>query len=240
MKKIFLLVLLSTIYSVILACFCGPYESNFYKNVSPESKSCIVVVDTLYSQYPINNMHGDVGFFILLDTFNNIGSEIGDTILVYGQDGLNCGETLSKLNIGDTLVLNLLHGYYDRYKDDIFYLDGCGKNFLEIKNGRNSGLTIDQIKQKIKDIQTSVFQFSESKINVYPTLFTSHIYVDVSDKEIIEIQLFDLSCKVIHTNSNITNRNYKLTTSDIKPGAYILRIKTRNEIISKKVFKYQI
>jgi len=136
-----------------LACSCYPYEPNFYKNISNSTYNCLAVFDTMDSSFEYDGLQGQTGYFILIDTIGNFNSNIGDTIIVTGQDGLNCGEMLNGFSRGDTMFLALSNGFYETFEKDTFYLEGfCGKHYLKIENGQFAGLTISEIKTKIYEV----------------------------------------------------------------------------------------
>src|SRR5687768_17231676 len=104
MKKFILLSCFLCLSHFSIACSCFPYEANFYNNVSMYTNNCIAVFGTLDYNYVYEGRAAQTSYFTLIDTINFNPSSIGSRIVVLGQDGLNCGETLYGLNRGDTLV----------------------------------------------------------------------------------------------------------------------------------------
>ncbi len=170
MKKLVPLLFLLITAKIGLACSCYPYEPNFFKNVSTLEYTCIAVFDTMDYSYEYNGLAGHTGYFIVIDTIGNFNSNIGDTIIVTGQDGLNCGEVLNEFSRGDTMFLALSNGFYHAFEKDTFYLEGlCGKHYLKIENGQHAGLTVSQMKQKIYNIlaKKDLACFCEANLDYY-------------------------------------------------------------------------
>jgi hypothetical protein len=174
---IFVLFFFST--EILFACSCWGYEPNFYKNISAQTINCIAVFDKeeyLKTEFEPGER---IGHFVLTDTIGDFGLKIGDTIRVIGQNGLNCGESLSRFSRGDTLVLALSAYYPYSSIKDTFYLEGaCGKYFLPIKYRKCAGLSIPEIKQKMHQ----VIRESDKSCKCTMFLFYQDFYHVVSDK----------------------------------------------------------
>lgn len=153
MKRLFIVFSLTAMAGYALACSCSPYESNFFKNVSNLTHNCIAVFDKMDYSYEHDGLKSHTGFFILIDTIGAFHSNLGDTIVVTGQDGINCGELLTGFSQGDTVFLALLDLFYESFEKDTFYLEGaCGTHYLKIRNGHYAGLSVSEIKSKIYEV----------------------------------------------------------------------------------------
>ena len=122
------------------ACDCFDYEDNFFKNASSSYQiNNLVLVDTVYTDGEYNSKYTRA---ILLEKWDDSDFEIGDTLLIEGQNGANCGDNMN-FEKGDTLVIST--------GTSINYLMGdCGINYLLIENGQNAGRSIAEIKAKIE------------------------------------------------------------------------------------------
>jgi hypothetical protein len=179
MKQVVLSIGLTLIIRSIFACSCEPYEPNFYKNISDNNLNCIAVCDTTNRDFVYQGLSGQTAYFIIIDALNIVGNSVGDTIVVTGQDGLNCGESVSNFQSGDTMVLSMTRGFYYNFEKDTFYLEGaCGKYYLKITNGQNSGLSISEIKDKIE----SVLSKSDLACKCYGLLDSYDFYNNVSSQ----------------------------------------------------------
>ncbi len=178
MKYILLSILVFFTVKNGITCSCDFYEADFYKNVYKNGFNCIAVFNTFETATieNIGEQNIQIGYFIVTDIIKSGKSQIGDTIKVLGSSGANCGEQLSVFEKGDTLALALSPYYTYEFQNDTFYLEGtCGKHFLEIKNGKNDGLTISEITEKIKDsISTGTENFRSIVEDDY-TFNKSHV-----------------------------------------------------------------
>ncbi len=113
------------------------YEESWYfwDQVLPTwDEYCLVqYVDFDYS-YSFEELTAQTGRVVVLDNNESNGYEIGDTLTMIGDDGLNCGESLHRLNSGDTLLVNMRAGYHEAFAADTFLLQGgcCSKQYLDI------------------------------------------------------------------------------------------------------------
>ncbi len=90
-----LFLFLITIQTITTACSCWPYESVFCRSVTPWHNVVSVVV-TEHLEFHLMEVK----------IIENINEEIAeDTIVIYGQDGLTCGELLNQFEFQDTLIL---------------------------------------------------------------------------------------------------------------------------------------
>ena len=151
MKKTITLLTFILSAKIILACSCWPYEPNFYKNISKDHQICMAVFDTMrYNSVISEDQQIQTGYFVLLDTIGAFNGDIGDTLVVYGQDGLNCGEWMEFFKQGDTIMLALDKGYNNYSGKDTFTLNSiCGSHFLIMNNGGFNKLSFTEAKQKI-------------------------------------------------------------------------------------------
>ncbi len=153
MKYILILLIIFLTVKNGNTCSCEYYEADFYKNVYKNGFNCIAVFETFetVTLEKIGEYNIQIGYFIVTDTINSGKFQIGDTIKVLGSSGANCGEQMYIFDKGDTLALALRNNYINEFLKDTFYMEGiCGKHFLKIKNGKNDGLTIPEIIEKVK------------------------------------------------------------------------------------------
>ena len=70
-----------------------------------------------------------------------------------------------------------------------------------------------------------------SKFKVFPNPSNNNITISSGDVFISEIQVFDLSGKLLHSTKNLNNKNNTLDISKFKSGVYILKI--NNQFVKK-------
>lgn len=74
----------------------------------------------------------------------------------------------------------------------------------------------------------------EKQLQIYPNPATDFIYLDLPEDERLEYQLFDLTGLLIRSGV-ISNR--KIDISELPSGGYVLQIKSKNGVVSKKIIK---
>ncbi len=224
------------------ACFCEDFwdSYNFYNNVSKVSSHCLVVFHGYDYAYSYNGMNAQTGYFELLDTVGNLNMQTGDTLVVIGEDGINCGAMLHRFTPGDTLFLALSEEYYESFEKDTFHLKGgaCGKYFLEISNGQHNGLTIFDIKEKIKSNITSIEKLNDHRlITVYPNPAHDQLTIKSDNLIIHNIKIFNVSGNLMHSIHNIHNNSVNVKLDMLTAGIYHVRVVTGNGNVIRKILK---
>lgn len=240
MKQIFSLLGLILVSKIGLACSCMPYEPDFFKNISKQTYNCIAVFDTMDYSYEYEGLQAQTAYFILIDTIGNFGSEIGDTIIVTGQDGLNCGEMLNGFTRGDTMFLALYNGFYETFTSDTFYLEGaCGKFFLAINNGQNNGLNSQEIKAKIQESFTGFgTNYLSNKIEVTPNPVNCILTIKTFDFMLSEIIVTDMLGRTILSLSNLNTTTIEIDMTNYECGLYNIVLNKRSSKINRRIIKY--
>ncbi len=75
---------------------------------------------------------------------------------------------------------------------------------------------------------------SELSYKVYPNPTSDLIYIE-SSEIIREIQLVDISGRIVKTFINLNNVNYSVNVNDLNEGVYILSLKTKGKIQNAKI-----
>lgn len=238
MKKILVLFSLTLIVRTGIACSCDDYESDFYENISHSTHYCVAVFDTLDYSYENNEYMVEAGYFVLLDTIGAFDTAIGDTILVLGQDGINCGEDISKFSIGDTVLLAFYYKETEALGKETFHLSGlCGKHYLEITEGQNNGLSVSEIKQKIKSIITTIDVPSiDQQLTIYPNPVGGEFALESSNNPIVGIKIYDYTGRLL-LEENINKQSAIVDANSLKPGFYNILILTGRGPVFKKIIK---
>jgi hypothetical protein len=139
------ILLLSAVASI--ACSCFYYEGNFYKNATAYpaySRTSVILVDSVYNEDEYNRYCRA----ILIDAWDSVNHAIGDTLIIEGQNGANCGDNMH-FESGDTLVIST--------GATINYLSGdCGLHYLKLENGKNNHRSLSEIKAKIASGDTRI------------------------------------------------------------------------------------
>jgi len=231
------------IYNVLernaVACFCSDFWDNmdFYSNVSKASLNCLVVFNGYNYSYSFDGLNSQTGYFKLIDTIGTHEGKIGDTIIVTGEDGINCGEILSRFSPGDTLFLALSDGYYESFEKDTFYLEGgtCGVHFLKISNGQNREMSISDIKDRIISKITGTGEMHiEQRVKLFPNPATDVITIEAADGLILNVKIYNMSGQLVTSFDNINNFNIDIDLKNFKSGLYHIFIETRDGTIMHK------
>ncbi len=241
MGKIILVFLLSCLSYQCVGCSCGAPQKSFFEGGEGEQSYCIAVYDTtIFKQItnfepPIINRNAQLGYFKVIDTINSINTQIGNTIVVFGQDGHNCLETLNHWERGDTVVLGLLNLTEMR---DTFEMSVCTRNFLTIENGLAEGLNIPEIKQKIVDIILPTdYVFLNQQIELFPNPTNDEVHVRSEELEIRSIQIFDIIGRQVAKENWKKKSDRPIDLSILQRGIYNLLIETDQGRIMRKVVK---
>ncbi|MBK7095069.1 MAG: T9SS type A sorting domain-containing protein [Saprospiraceae bacterium] len=224
------------------ACFCNDYWDNydFYNNVSKVASNCLAVFHRYDYSYSYGGLNSQTGYFVLIDTIGDFNTQIGDTIYVIGEDGINCGEMLNKFSSGDTLFLALSDGYYENFEKDTFYLKGgtCGYYYLKITDGQNSGLSISEIKDKIKSKITGISEiYIEKRLTIFPNPTTDLLTLESENDLILNIKIYDIAGHLIYSTGKVNNLKTNIDISDFKTGLYNILIYTDKEQMFRKILK---
>jgi hypothetical protein len=225
---IFFILFFQAVYSI--ACSCGPPDYNFYNNIHKEQHFIFGIVQGYSDTVTIHNMRTQVWYVTVLDTIGNPNTEIGNTAVVTGQDGLNCGESYVRYSLNDTIVLALYNGFYYTYGRDSFYLDGCGTHYLTFGPGAPEHLTIQKLKEKIKGIITGVVSTeNDDKINIYPNPFQQYIFINDVRNRFGKCQLFNIFGREVIRFEGFLHHFSELLFEDLPSGMYVLNIATDNK-----------
>ena len=226
-----------------MSCGCGSLEFvfDFYSNVEKTYSFCFATfIEYDYSVEWENRVY-QTGYFRVLDTIENFNLPVNTTIVVLGENGINCGEMFEQYKQGDSLILALDSPPFNPLLPDTFLLNGryCGSHVLRIKNGVDKdGTTYAEIKAKMHSIITSneSFQIKESCL-VYPNPFNSTINISSLYGSILKVRLFDINGRLVFQDkeSNIQEKEYPLGA--IPNGTYQLEIKTTNGCYLQRIVK---
>ncbi len=176
MKTLPLLLALLIFSKITIACSCIGYEANFYKNLSANQYHCVAVFESMELTTGYYDQITQTGYYTLIDTIqNNFNTPIGDTIIVYGGNGVNCGADLSQFTPGDTIILALGTTYYDEFDKEEFFLDGlCGVHYLTINDEQNEGSSLEEIKHRVNTILKHI-DFKCHCSTIFPNTFYDNV-----------------------------------------------------------------
>jgi hypothetical protein len=78
---------------------------------------------------------------------------------------------------------------------------------------------------------------TSTKVNVYPNPATDFLNIEFNagNKALNSIVMFDLSGKTVYENSNVTDNLTTISTTNIEPGTYLIRMLFDSEVRTQKV-----
>ncbi|HHH53956.1 MAG TPA: T9SS type A sorting domain-containing protein, partial [Bacteroidetes bacterium] len=128
---------------------------------------------------------------------------------------------------------------YDSDESDAFGATiSCSENevlvgaYSDDDNGFFSGAAYLFKKEKLLLSNHSVYK--KSKINAFPTVFKDILYITNPDNYIYNIEIFDLSGKIVIEKKQIYASKYNLNCDNLNKGIYFLKVKGNK---SEKLFK---
>ncbi len=241
-KSIIFALLTTLIQNTGIACHCFPYEPVFCKNTTEYHNIIMAVV----TQNPAPDYH--LMEVKILENFNNGINE--DTIIVLGQDGLNCGELLGQFNFQDTLILAVSEVEISGM--NYYYLEGaCGLHFLRYENGLVNGqITTSLTSQPIQDFRDNILECIEidlpvenissigNKLQVFPNPVSDVLQIATDQRYIYNIEILNSSGqRILFRKVNSLIDLYKVNIDNLAKGIYFLRISTSKEILLEKFIK---
>jgi len=235
-----LLILMSNNLNACTCIYSIPYFCQTFNETM--DVYLVVVTDTL-------NRH-DIEVTII-DSIQHSTTE--KTLKILGQDGLNCGESMRKFNLNDSLVFALNNfkissGNYE-YS---WYLNGCGRSYLHYSNnevhGEIDATLTSQNYQTFKDNIVSCFSMEVSSYDienkaaqliVYPNPASDYLYIDLNLNGIQDAQLDILNSKgqILRSHLNFKPGKQQLKIDDLPNNQLsFLRVKTNMDMTMYKFF----
>jgi len=222
-----------------ISCSCGTFP-DFFKNtnIRDYSQNCIAVLDSLTYAYEYQGLIAQTGHFSLVDTINHVNSTIGQSILVIGQDGLNCGALVHNLTVGDTFLLALFDGYFGPFEKDTFYLDGCGTWYVNLTESQYQGWTTSSLKEKINQITTSTENiFKEQPIKIFPNPVVQKLFIESQRTPIERFKVYNQIGQLVVNLDGLKSKIEEVIVSQFPKGVYFLLITTSEGTVRRTFIK---
>lgn len=224
--------------------------SNSTMNDGGVKKNIVGFNITEYSfDYKIENIDGSDYFMVMRDSSNSI---LGAFVIDYENGNLSIYDGI--LDDVDPTNINILPNVWYQFKMIInktnntvqYYINN---SFLGNKNILNSttnpgiidfsyddfdtGFTVDNIKILNSEALSTFDNNHELDFNIYPN--PAYNYVNIkSPYKLDSIEIYDNSGKLILFN---ISGESKLNISSLQNGVYFLKIKFKNQIITRKIIK---
>lgn len=231
--QLFFTLLLNLCTQPARSCSCaGPYDTVFCAAVAPNTH--IFYGKVLERTHPS---------YMRVAVLENIYRPIAlDTIIMMGQDGVNCGENLDRLSAGTEYVLAL----YDEpiNGQDTFLLGGCSQNFYPVESGLVRGHIVpgltDMSYETLRDNITDILdcrlpgRFFLSENNRWNLLFGGINFINGNINMYTEI--FEFRDTILH-NGRIYKRLWS-TRDSLLTGFEPMGVGFREEA-GGKIYRYQ-
>lgn len=219
-------------------CICKE-EYDFYKNISQETTTFMLEYQSFDYAYSHNDMPAQTGYFKVIKSLSNKNNKEGDTIVVLGEDGINCGESFENFTSGDTFFLALKDGYYKAFEKDTFYLVAqfCNNYQLKIKNVKHSGLSVDEIVQKINLIASVDHSEIASSISIYPNPVNEKLDLNSENFLLENISIFSTTGVKLLEFKDINKKTTSIDLSTLSPGIYTILIQNEGGFKQEKIQK---
>lgn len=175
--------------------------------------------------------------FMRIKVIENINNEITeDTIIVFGQDGVNCGELLWQFDINDNLILALK----ELDSSDNYYLNGCGFFYLKYENEMVTGkITDDLTSQSYQDFKENIFECLSINNFIISPNPVGNTMVIRTRKGAIEgwVEIFKSNGQLIFQKPKDVIYFTSINTENFASGVYIIRIHSSTGTTIKKFIK---
>ena len=119
-----------------------------------------------------------------------------------------------------------------------------GENLAQIRFPGVYPSTLDTVKSIVVEFKSNILTSSSEinttghTFNVYPNPSSSLIYINNTQNQIVELELFDIDGRFIKERKITQQDKIELDTSDLKPSMYLLKLRTKDgSIYFEKVIK---
>lgn len=200
--------------------------------IKPDVVAPGVQISSALNKYGYQNNINNVTYRSIIGNDTNYYAALGGTSMASPQVAgivalmLQKAPTLSNVEIRDFLHQTAVADSFTNTVPNNLY--GWGKvnalAALQAVTGTTSTLTLST---------------TENAITVYPnpTKNVINIISHNSDNEIINCELYNMQGQLVFGGNTIANNRLQLQTTHLKQGLYLLKIKTKNGIVSRKVSK---
>lgn len=191
-------------------------------------------------------------YSIEVEVIENINQVISENeILILGQDGLNCGESMDLFEIGDSLVLALFNVQINDAINDETYdwiLDGCGVNYLEYSNGSVFGAidynddsrSYEDFKAGLIDCLTlsvSAKNVIQEDITVYPNPTSERLVINSNTNTLHSIEIYSTQGLLMDKPNPNRKGISTIDVSTLQNGMYLIKVETDNSYFIKRIVK---
>ena len=211
------------IHNVILGCRCDT-KPPFCTSVNEDHN----IIRAVVLDHPDDQS-------IKVKVVENLNNEITeDTIVILGQDGVNCGELLWQLNLDDTYILALEESDASDYNH---YLNGCGTFFLKQEDGMVTGQITDELtSQSYQDFKDNIFDCVDFDLTLFPNPVSNTFKIKANVLLEASIEIFKANGQLILQTPKEENYSFIINTENFAKGVYFIRVITSTNGIKTRRF----
>jgi len=229
-------------FQFIKACTCAPIE--YFCGNTYESQ--YIVRATIVDSLEIKEEYLQQLKIKILD---NLSLEIpNDTTFIESGGGADCGESLDKFEVGDTLIFALNESYYTQ---GFYFLRGvCGPHFLRYSEGRVSGnITPDSTSMSYEkfvsdllacvDFNVNTNQVTASQYNIQfaPIPVRNQLRISLEDSQILRYEVYHINGQLISSQYGLNEKQLLLNWENWEAGLYVIRLVLDKGVFSKVIPK---
>jgi len=185
-----------------------------------------------------------------VEVIENINLQVdSSTILILGQDGLNCGQDLDIFEVGDTLILALYNfPQEDAVNNEVYNwtIDGCNINYLFFSKSNVDGtIDYDTTSKSYEDFKLDLMDCLELSVSnndiieedilIYPNPMDEYVIIESDNAN--SVKVYALSGQLIITKTSITTDTILIDMSSVDSGVYFVRVETQDGFFIKKIIK---
>lgn len=239
MKQALLITIFILNTFAINACTCiGEYSYDFLKNIEGGDDYLEIyfgIIEWVDPDHEIMGNNVQLASMYVVDTLGKVSSLPGSRLTIFGQDGFSCAENLERLQPGALYVIALSKWWFGNSKDS-FHLNGCGMHFQRLMLDGPPGISIENVKIKIRNSITAINQKVLSTLFVAPNPATEFLTVQIPIEGEYEIEIFNGTAGRVLSSRYYGRQHLQLDITELPPGLYFLRLRReRNHYLCKFV-----
>ncbi len=224
--------------SVVYACSCLPYNPNFCSYSHPSNQIALLVI-TKNIDYYLQEAR----------VLENINQTIEDEfITILGQDGLNCGESLSIFAVGDTVIFSLIADLGSPFLPNTYYLDGCGRTYLRYANNQVTGhihgtLETQDYSEFVSNMAENcllgvdIDEPKQNPIKIYPTFTSNEVTLETGLYAMDAISVYSSNGQLAQQLEGRELNQKTLDVTDLPKGVYFVQVSIGGQAFTEKIVK---
>lgn len=222
--------------NLLVACSCmGPYEDDFFKAIEGYDYVLEIYFGQVVwaeHQREIRGDRGDAALVRVTDTLGNVSNVPGDSILLVGQNGWNCGDDIY-FSEGQFLAFALMR----MFGQDTFLLPTCARHYAFISDGIPDEETIDDWKMKIWNSISSSYDANFQEVGVFPNPVNNYLFIKGEWQKNATIEVYNMMGQKVNESVVNLSANLPLQVHHLRPDLYRIIIRHDDKIYSSSFVK---